>query len=333
MEEEQKNSGSDTPEKVSPAGTGRPRRSQDGRKMPGFDFGKLLLGVIVISFGFFLLGKNTGYVPQDIDINIFQFWPVLIIALGLSFLDTRRPLFFLVALLIFMAAAATIGTVVIDQINEGHSDGRRQDQPINIERDREAELVRLDIQADLADLDVGGVTDKAVEGDFHSGYALLEANSRISDRVQEIELGTRNPDGWNPLLDNRGSDMDLRLGTGFPLEFLLDINATEADVDLREITAPSVTLDADASDVEILLSDKSDQVKVEVKADASRVRVVVPQSLGVRLILDSSASSESLAGFEKVGETEYRSSGYDMASKKAEMNVTINASDFKIERL
>lgn len=333
MEGGQKNSGGDTDGKISPVDPGESRTPCRGKDKPGFDFGKLLLGLLVISFGLYLLGKNTGYIAQDIYINILQFWPVLVIAFGLSFLDTRRPFFFLVALLIFVAVAAVIGMAVSDQLYEDHADEQRRNQPIDIEREREAELARLNIRADLADLDMGSGTDKLVEGNFHSGYAQLEKSSRLSDRVQEVQLGTENPDGWNPLLDSRGSDMDLKLGANLPIELNLDINATDADIDLREIAISSVSLDADASDAEILLSDKVDQLKVEARSNAGRIRIVLPQSLGAKVILNSSASSESLPGFERVSDIEYRSGGYDSASRKAEINVTINASDLRIERI
>jgi len=102
----------------------------------GFDFGRLLFGLLTLAFGFFLLGKNTGFFPEDVYIDIFQFWPVLIVVVGLSLLDTRRPFSFIFALLAFAAVAAFVGTILKDAVLED-DDGGRMYFPVGVERGME----------------------------------------------------------------------------------------------------------------------------------------------------------------------------------------------------
>jgi drug/metabolite transporter (DMT)-like permease len=52
--------------------------------------GRLLIGILVLFFGLTLLLKALGYFPQGINFDFSQFWPLLIVAFGLSLLDTRR---------------------------------------------------------------------------------------------------------------------------------------------------------------------------------------------------------------------------------------------------
>ncbi len=101
----------------------RPEKA-DGRK-EGFDFGRLLFGLLTVSFGLYLLGKSTGYISEDLHIDIFRFWPVLVVVAGLSLLDTRRPVSFVLALFAFAAVAAFMGVVVKDAVlKSGIDDGQ-----------------------------------------------------------------------------------------------------------------------------------------------------------------------------------------------------------------
>jgi hypothetical protein len=112
---------------------------QASEEKEGFDFGRLLFGLLAISFGLFLLGKSTGYISEDLYIDIFQFWPTLIVVAGLSLLDTRRPFSFVLALLAFAAVAAFVGTAVKDAVLEdGSGDGRII--PIRMDGDWEWEM-------------------------------------------------------------------------------------------------------------------------------------------------------------------------------------------------
>lgn len=124
----------------------RPQEAASGKqpeKAPaekeGFDFGRLLFGLLAVSFGLFLLGKNLGYVPSDIYIDVFRFWPTLVVVAGLSLLDTRRPFSFVLALLAFAAVAAFVGTVVKDAVLRGDNDDERT-IPIWMDRDWEWEM-------------------------------------------------------------------------------------------------------------------------------------------------------------------------------------------------
>ncbi len=49
-------------------------------------FGKLLLGALLVGVGAVLLGTTLGYVPKDVWSFLAQYWPLLLIAVGVLFL-------------------------------------------------------------------------------------------------------------------------------------------------------------------------------------------------------------------------------------------------------
>lgn len=300
---------------------------------PGFDFGKLLLGLLIISFGLFLLGKSAGYIPQEMNIDFFQFWPLLIIAFGLSFLDTRRPLSFVIGLLVFVAVAALVGTMVRGGITQSGST-QKQNIPIEFDKDAATDQARVDIKIDVGNLVIGGGAAKLVEGNFTSDYMQLEKISSVSDRTQNIGLKSINSSNrsWNPFFGEGKSDLNLKLNSDLPMNLVFNFNVTDAVINLREVNARSVAIDSNVSNLELTLPDNRDAVDVKIKANVGQTKIFLPASSGVRINLDSDISSQNLPGFEKISETEYRTSNYGTATKKIEMGLDIDVSDLEIVR-
>lgn len=115
----------------------KPERAE--AEKDGFDFGRLLFGLLAVSFGLFLLGRSTGYISEDLYIDVFRFWPTLLVAAGLSLLDTRRTFSFVLALLAFAAVAAFVGTVVKDAVLQDGGSGN-SNLPIRMDGEQRWEL-------------------------------------------------------------------------------------------------------------------------------------------------------------------------------------------------
>ena len=52
----------------------------------GFNFGKLLFGLIIVVFGLAFLARNMGWLPYDLRIDWSLFWPIVVILI-IYFLD------------------------------------------------------------------------------------------------------------------------------------------------------------------------------------------------------------------------------------------------------
>lgn len=111
MDEERKDNGPAESAVVVQAEKKEGRQSVAAEK-EGCDFGRILIGAMVILFGVTLLAKASGIFPEDLDFDFFRFWPLLIVAAGLSLLDTRKRYYnaigFIVLILVTILLALSL---------------------------------------------------------------------------------------------------------------------------------------------------------------------------------------------------------------------------------
>ncbi|PIR89147.1 MAG: hypothetical protein COU07_02865 [Candidatus Harrisonbacteria bacterium CG10_big_fil_rev_8_21_14_0_10_40_38] len=70
------------------------------------NFGKIFLGLAIVTIGLLLLGRNFGFLPNDFSVEIGDLWPFLIIVAGLSMFSGRGFLGNLIGFLIMIFVLA-----------------------------------------------------------------------------------------------------------------------------------------------------------------------------------------------------------------------------------
>jgi hypothetical protein len=75
--------------------------------------GSIFFGLFLVFIGFIYLGKNLGLISVSLDIR--EYWPVLLILLGLSLLKGRGLLMLFIGILIAIAAIGIIGMAMFYQ--------------------------------------------------------------------------------------------------------------------------------------------------------------------------------------------------------------------------
>lgn len=304
-----------------------PARTQ---RRSGLNFGQLLLGLTVTIAGLLLLARSMGVLPEGFEIDILRFWPILVIALGLSFLDTRTPLSFAVALAVFLGVLILMGAVMW---NGNHrSMGEVEENLFGIERDADVFLAKVRTKMDVGEVRISGGAEKLAEGQFTSGRARLMSISSSAGEVQDVRIEAENFSGWNPFRGNVQNSLEMRLSSGLPMELFFDFDVVSGRINLADVMARSIDVKSDVSDLEIVLPANMEVVNLKVDNNVGQLSIVVPASAGARAVVRSNISSEDIIGFERVGDNEYRTSDYDSASNKIEMDLDIDVSNLRIER-
>lgn len=269
---------------------------------------KLFWGLLLIIFGFVVIGTNVGIVDNSIWFNILSLWPVILIAFGLKLLlpDEKTLALSLFGLLI-LAVVFVFFT---------YPNGRFQIKKWNFMSTRldDTEVFSEDL-SDSYDLEI----IKKAKVNLSTGaanvkiLAIPEGNKEnVLYQIKTESMGKISVDkaisGDEVTLDINEKNIGLRLGRGTILNreitlylpttlvetLKVDCGASKIDLDYRQLQIAGATLNIGASSGDIYLGDKTKEQTYELSAGASNLNFYVPEQVGVDLNLDGGLNNLSL---------------------------------------
>ncbi|MGE5560224.1 MAG: LiaI-LiaF-like domain-containing protein [Chloroflexota bacterium] len=334
-----------------------------------YNLRRLFDGLMLVIIGGVLLLNTFGIVPWSIWYGVWRFWPVLLIAAGVSLvLDRAVPFTGLVCLALI--AILTVSWfwpqtvrlpwqgLAFRTAREWRALTRQHDEvATSLPADASKPFkVNLDFRA--GELRIGGTTSQAYNAkfDFYGERPLVNMDSDSNGPTLDIRAagGSLGLPDW--FLTDKGpwEIWDIAFNPDVPLDLTADLSAFDADLDLTQYNLTALNVDASAGDLTVRLGDKSAQqsididssagavklyvgnaAKVEINASASAgsVEVVVPRGAALRILERSSLSSGNAKdlGLNKDGDY-WISSGYDTAAQKIDIEFSGSASSLRIVR-
>ena len=248
--------------------------------------------VILVGVGVIWLLVNLGVIAPISIGTIFQFWPILLIILGLDILFGRSFAWIggligvlavggLVAFLIlFPAKAANITT---QSTQENHSVPLAETTSVNYEFETASEPVEISplksdstqlIDADLTHL---GTIDFNVTGNAKKTVSLSE---------------TSNPNdwfNWNPI--NTNLKWEIGLATGIPTDITIDGGSGSIHADFTGVKLQSLTADLGSGSSNFTLPQSDQAIKVNLNSGSGSVDFSLPEKTNVTLQLQSGSGS------------------------------------------
>lgn len=290
----------------------------------GCNFGGLFFGIILIFAGFVYLGGTTGLF--NIDVDLWRFWPVLIILTGLSMISGRGWVSTALRTIVVLAVLGMIGFIVLRGADVGKDVifGR---QIINIEKEQKTESVVINLKLGAAGINVSGGGNNLVSGNFESNCSKLITESGREGNVQKIILKTT--DNWT-VFGSKRAVLDLKINPGILVTLNIETGAADVDLDLSEVMAKDIDIDIGASNLDIVLGDKVETAKMNIDAGASSVKIILPKTLGAAVRLDTGLSSKNLTAFREITPSLYQSDDYETSQKKIDIDLNLGVSSLDI---
>jgi hypothetical protein len=254
--------------------------------------------VLIILGGIFLL-QNTGVLARNIWGTI---WPVLLIALG--------------------------GWLLLGNFARRGSMAT-QSSSIPLDGAREAHVV---IHQGAGRLVVGSGTDPATLASNTFDGELENIVRRDGDR---LDVRLRQERGWAFWMwpwnwSGTGWHWTMALNREVPLSLEVKSGASQANIDLHDLTVKDIRLDTGASTVDLTLP-ASGQVTGRVKAGAATVRIRLPEGVAARIRGSYGAGTMTVRGarFPWGGST-YQSPDFDTASNRVDLTVEAGAATIDV---
>ena len=325
----------------------RSHSTRIGQRRRGFS----LAGLLLVAFGTLLLLNTTGAVRLGIWSELFSYWPVLLILLGVKIvLAPRAPLICLGVVSLILAGAVTAASLSIS--------AEQTDAPVHPHVTYATPLADTETLQLGMGFTGGSVTVRADQTGIASPSRLLAAdfNSMPPRVIQErsgpfteIYLSTEGlivqmsdvdridsvgddmPTVVDKLIPSGIADWDLMVSPDVVVDIEIRAGAADLDLDLRELNVRRLVIGAAASDITIWLPANAGQTYVEIEAGVVDIEIDVPQGVAARIDSDTVLSSTRIDS-TRFPETAavHRSPDYDTATNRVSIKIDAAAADVTV---
>ena len=284
--------------------------------------------LLLLSAGVLLLMNNLGLLPWSIWRELWPFWPLLLVFLGLEAFVTGRVAWGGLVLTILLVAAAGVALGASTFGDRWREATAPSGPPTATLRQPTEGATRASVRLDYG---AGALTVAALEGPD-----LLAAGELYGHRASGIETRYSVADGVGSLRLSPGEGgsfgrLDLRLARDLPLDLRFSIGAADATLDLRDLRVSSARLETGASRV-VLLLPATGQPDVRIEGGAANIEVTLPEGLEARIVAADGPSVVEVdhGRFVRAG-NEYKTAGFDGATNRATISLSMGAARVSVQ--
>jgi len=295
--------------------------------------------LILITIGVLLLLNQFGRLPWDLWLNVWRFWPVIFILIGVDILvsASRSTLLYILGLLLAIAVIGGIiayavlqtgplpvgepvgGTQALQEALQGATSGRVTLRP-GVARLRVAALadslnfVEGEIQYERDSLKA------EKEYSVGGGQAVLTVRSR-SRSTQFFRFGQQVSERWN-----------LRFTPRVPLELIVNAGVGDIDLDLSALKVTKLDLDAGVGTLNVSLPMGAGTTSASINAGVGSISVHIPSGVGARVHVSRGLGSVSVHSGRLVRSgNDYKSADYDTAENRVDLTVNGGVGSISID--
>ncbi len=315
---------------------------------------RIIWGILLLFIGGVLLLDNFGVI-QFYWRNVWSFWPVFLIILGVNILFNKNnsqtgniiSLGILVVTLSFL--------FVKGQNRPEHGSWWDDDNVhIGIDGDDEEKGSKVYKTFNYAEpflasdgnkktiLNInGGATTYEIKGETDS---LFSAEVREHRNGMNFMLSKTATDSVNTLnFKMKGRARNLNFGSdGDAVDFSLNVlpvwemnvsmGAGKLDFDLSNYKVRTFNFDGGAADVDVKIGNLLPITDVNVKIGMADIKIEVPEGSGCRIKTRTGLSSKDFEGFTKLKDGIYESPNYQGSANKIFINFDGGLSNFEVKR-
>ncbi len=303
--------------------------------VPGRDLawtrGRHLVGpAILLGAGVLLLLNNLQIVPWSVWREIWPYWPVLLILLGLEAVVTGRVAWGTLVLLALMLPLVGLVVTASDlalRWRDATSAAAGPATPLARQPLGGATSASVDVGYGGGVLDIGPLppevaADSLADGQVH-GHGSLRFNAqsalqngRRTLRISPSQVGTSVDLGR----------LDLRLTPAVPIDLKIGAGASELALDLETLRVPNLAVETGVSRTRVVLPAHG-ETNARIDGGAATIDVVVPPNVAARIIVADGPNRVQIdqARFP-LQQGEYRSMGFDTATDRVTLRIDVGMS-------
>jgi hypothetical protein len=321
-------------------------------------FDKVIWGVLLLFIGGVLLLENFNVINFYWG-NIWDFWPVFIIILGVNILFNRGDsqtgniisLGILVITLGFLFFKGQerpahrfwwsnhrdrVERAADEEDNsdeDNDSDNSvKQNYTASFDAGDETKKTILNISGGGTAFELKGKTDSLFSADVYRKYSNFGITKTTTDSVNTVTFKMEDKSRHKSWNIGNGNDINLYLNTAPSWEMHLNMGAGSMDLDLENYKVRSLNFDGGAVALDIKIGSLLPIADVNVKSGLAEVKIKVPEASGCRIKTKTGLSSKDFNGFTKISDGIYETPNYKTATNKVFINLDGGLSSFEVDR-
>ena len=297
-------------------------------------------GTLFIVLGLLVLLNNFSAINLHWE-NLWQFWPILLVLIGISMLVKNKygksalagAAAILLALLIFTSVKLSTDFIKGDfelTLNDDE-DYNFANTEYSESFDTSIAKAKLYLDAGLGSFNIGDTTSELIfvktEG-IEKNYKLTKSDY---DNVSKLKLKMKKTTfhlGKNKFKNK----VEIALNENPTWDINIDGGAAAMNLDLTKFKIENIDVGMGAASLNVRLGTLSDKTRLNVEAGASDIDIMVPEEVGCQVRTDDVLSSKNLHGFTKIKSGLYRTDGFYEAGKKIYIDIDCGVSSINVGR-
>jgi len=298
--------------------------------------GRHLVGPLtLLGTGILLLLNNLQIVPWSIWREIWPYWPVLLVLLGLEALVTGRVAWGTLVLLVILLPIVGLVVTASDLAFRWHDATRSTASPgtpLTRQPLDGATSASVEVEYGAGALDVGPLPpdlapDTLADGQVYGhGSLRFDAQSTLRSGRRTLEISPRDMGHAFDL-----GRLELRLTPAVPIDIKIEAGASETTLNLETLRVPNLSIETGASKTRIVLPAQG-ETKAQIEGGAAGIEIVVPPNVAARIIVDGGPNRVQIDEQRFPRQRgEYRSPNFDAATDRVTLRIEVGASQLVVQ--
>ena len=259
-------------------------------------------GTLFIVLGLLFLLVNFSAINLDWE-NIWQFWPVIIVLLGISIL---------------------VKSIVGSSSDYSSNEYRETFDP-------SITNAALYLEGGAGNIKIGSITDDLIIAKTECTNSNFDFIKTGTDNIAKLKFSIREA---SYLFNNIKciSKVDIALNEKPLWKLDLKLGAASTRLDLTKYKVEDIKMDLGAAKLDVKLGALSKHLNFKLNSGASQIEISVPEEVGCEIVANAVVSKKDISGFNKIKSDLYRTANFQETDKKIFINIDCGVSSITVRR-
>lgn len=284
--------------------------------------GSIIGPLILITIGVLFLLANFGYINTSFWLLLVQFWPLILILLGLELLLGRSWQGQVIVLLVGLLAIAGIVWLTL---NPGLSllNVSAKTETVTESSDG-VQSANVSLNPGVGELNVGALgsgSSNWLEATVaHPSSLTLVQDYQVSNGIARLKLDTQ---GFQVFMGNSVEHWNVSLAPQIPIMLKVDAGVGGTKLDLNALNVTQLNLNTGVGGTEVVMPSHAGTVTANVDGGVGGLTILIPQGVPARIRSHAGIGGANInpARFPRVAEDLYQSAEYAGATDKIDLTV------------